>query len=98
MIRLPRLKRRQRVIRNLVIVFLLLIIWLFVVDFASFTPEGAFRRLEKAYLSGPSEILVIRDDPNFFNTKIVLSTYQDYIQVGKVYKSNHLWKGMGFFS
>lgn len=98
MIKLPRLKRKWRIIRNLVIVFLLLILCILVVDFASFSQKAAFRRLEKTYLSGPSDILVIRQEPNSSNTKIVLAAYQDYIQVGTIYNTYHLWKGRNLFS
>lgn len=98
MIKLPRIKRKWRILRNLVIVLLVIIVCLIVEDFASFTPKAAFKRLEKAYLSGPSDILVIRDEPNSSNTKIVLATYKDYIQVGTIYKNYHLWKGMNLFS
>lgn len=87
MIKLPRLKRKWRIIRNLVLISLLLLLCFIVVDFASFSPVDAFRKMEKAYLSGPSEILVISEDPSSFNTKIVLATYQDYIQVGTIEKT-----------
>ncbi|WP_029503126.1 hypothetical protein [Lachnoclostridium phytofermentans] len=98
MIKLPRLKRKWRIIRNLVLISLLLLLCFIVVDFASFSPVDAFRKMEKAYLSGPSEILVISEDPSSFNTKIVLATYQDYIQVGTIDKNYHLWKGRNLFS
>lgn len=98
MIKLPRLKRKWRIIRNLVLISLLLLLCFIVVDFASFSPVDAFRKMEKAYLSGPSEILVISEDPSSFNTKIVLATYDDYIQVGTIHKNYHLWKGRDLFS
>lgn len=93
MIRFPRLKRNQRIIRNLIIVIAIVIIWLIVVDFASFTPKAAFRRLEKSHLSGPGDILTITENPGSSDSKVVLSTYQDYIQVGTIHKNYFMWKG-----
>lgn len=98
MIKLPRLKIKQRIIRNLVIVLLLLFLCSVVEKFASFTPKAAFRRLEKAYLSGPSEILAIIENPDSNYGKIVLATYPDYIQVGTIGRNYHLWKGSRLLS
>ncbi len=98
MIKLPKLKRKQRIIRNLILISLLLFLCFIIVDFASFSPKAAFRRLEKTYISGPSDLLVIREDPSSYDTKIVLATFQDYIQVGTVYKTYHMWKGRDLFS
>lgn len=98
MIKLPRLKRKQRIIRNLVIVLLLLFLCSVVENFANFSPKAAFRRLEKAYLSGPSEILAIIENPNSNNGKTVLAKYQDCIQVGTINKNYHLWKGSRLLS
>lgn len=98
MIKLPRLKRKWRIIRNIVLILLLLLLCFIVMDFASFSPKAAFRKMEKAYLSGPSDILVMKEEPNSSNTKIALATYEDYIQVGTIDKNYHLWKGMNLFS
>lgn len=93
MIKFPRLKRKHRIIRNLFLSFSIVILWFIAVDFASFTPESAFRRLEKSYLSGPADILTIMDEPNSKNTKVIVSSYQDQIQISTIYKNNSMWKG-----
>lgn len=94
MIKFPRFKRKQRIIRNLVLTVSIVILWLIVSDFACFTPEEAFRRLEKAYLSGPADIITTMDGLNSTNSKVIVSSYQEHIQVSTLYKNYSLWKGI----
>lgn len=93
MIKFPKLNRKPRIMRNLAFTVAIWMLWLIASDFASFTPEIAFRRLEKAYLSGPSDIMAEMDGPNHTNAKVIVSSYQDQIQISTLFKDNMLWRG-----
>lgn len=93
MIKLPRLKRKHRILRNIFFTLFIVSLWLIAIDFSSFTPESAFRKLEKSYFSGPSDIITIMDGPNSVNSKVIISSYQDHIQISTIFKNYSMWKG-----
>lgn len=81
--KLPRLKKGQRLARNLLIILFLGLYLLVAADFPTNSAERAFRRLEKSWLVGPSEILNIYDC-NYGREKIVVAEYEGDILLGRI--------------
>lgn len=57
-LRLPRLPRRWRIVRNLTAAAVLAVLALVLLEWPSLSPYGAFQRLEGAYLLTPSRLVL----------------------------------------
>ncbi len=96
MARLPKLNRGQKILRNIIISLVLMILLYVGAGFPVFSAEGAYRRLEKQYLMGPSEIVDKIECPN--EQKIVIGTYRNNILLGNIYKNGRQFNGVNLFT
>lgn len=81
--RLPKLPRKWKTIRNLLLAVLMLPLVLALLDWPPLTPTAAYRKLEKQLLLTPSEI-VYRDIGT--NQSLFLTEGAGWVTAGKVYK------------
>ena len=99
-IKIPKLKRWQKVLRNVSLSIILILLIFISIDFRWLTSDLAFENLTKAYLIDDYDIIAtFKEEIQGIQKgeKAYLAETSDYYLYGTVYKSGLLWEERQLF-
>lgn len=95
---LEKIPRKLQVLFNLLLIALLLFALYVFLGCPCFTPEQAYRRLEKANSVGPAQILGYEDADGPYTTKMVVAETEDGVILSQIYpQSDITYAATSFF-